>query len=78
MDNLRKRYDASFTAKVAFEAAKDEPFAIRIILWALGATLVAHIASFFSVRYFDQIIVFWYLLLVMISTASCLFKEEKS
>jgi len=60
----------------ALKAAKDEPFAIRIILWAMGASLVAHIASFFSVRYFDQIIVFWYLLLALISTASNLFKDH--
>jgi hypothetical protein len=61
----------------ALKAAKNEPFAIRIILWAMGAALVAHIASFISVRYFDQIIVFWYLLLAMISTASCLFMEKR-
>ena len=59
----------------ALKAAKDEPFAIRITIWTLGAALVAHIASFMSVRYFDQIIVFWYLLLAMISTVSILFKD---
>lgn len=31
--------------------------------WSMGACLVAHVASFFSVGYFDQMIVFWYLLL---------------
>ena len=58
--------------------SKDEPFAIRIILWAMGATLFAHIVSFVSVSYFDQIIVFWYLLLAMISTVSSLFKDPGS
>jgi len=60
------------------KAAKDEPFAIRIILWAMGAALLAHIVSFVSVSYFDQIIVFWYLLLAMISTVSSLLKEPGS
>ena len=62
----------------SLEAAKDEQFAVRILLWAMGAALVAHIASFFSVRYFDQIIVFWYLLLALISTISSLFKDPDS
>ncbi len=38
-----------------------------ITAWALGATLFAHATSFFSVSYFDQIVVFWYLPLAMIS-----------
>ena len=76
-----------FTAVIVFcfrgvgqtlKAAKDEPFATRIILWAMGAALVAHIASFMSVRYFDQIILFWYLLLALISTISSLFKDPGS
>jgi hypothetical protein len=37
------------------------------VIWALGAALFAHAATFMSVSYFDQIIVAWYLLLAMIS-----------
>ncbi len=44
----------------------------RILLWALGASLFAHLVSFWGVSYFDQIIVAWYLLLAMISTAGSL------
>lgn len=35
--------------------------------WALGCSLITHIFSFFSVSYFDQINIFWYLLLGMIA-----------
>lgn len=38
------------------------------LLWSLGASLFSHMVSFISVSYFDQIIVFWYLLLAMIAT----------
>jgi hypothetical protein len=46
---------------------KDQPIDLRIFSWSLGAALFAHIMSFMSVAYFDQIIVFWYLLLAIIS-----------
>ncbi|MGH7494581.1 MAG: hypothetical protein ACREOO_19590 [bacterium] len=41
----------------------------RILIWALGASLFAHLISFWGVSYFDQIIVAWYLLLAVIATA---------
>lgn len=47
---------------------EDEPFSRQIMIWALGASLLVHVVSFFSVTYFDQTIVFWYLLLAMISS----------
>lgn len=40
---------------------------IRIGLWTLGTSLLAHVVSFFSVSYFDQMNIFWYLLLAAIS-----------
>lgn len=40
----------------------------KILIWSLGATLFAHITSFFSVAYFDQITTFWYMLLAVIAT----------
>lgn len=43
---------------------------IKFTIWCMGVSLVGHLASFTSVHYFDQIIVFWYLLLAMITTAS--------
>ena len=46
---------------------KDQPIDLRIFSWSLGAALFTHVMSFMSVSYFDQIIVFWYLLLAIIS-----------
>jgi hypothetical protein len=46
----------------------DVPPEYRISVWALGATLTAHAVAFISVSYFDQIVVFWYMLLALIGT----------
>ncbi len=54
---------------------KDQPMHLRIFSWSLGASLFAHIMSFLSVSYFDQIIVFWYLLLAMISFFSSIINK---
>ena len=50
---------------------KDEMNHVKYVVWALGAALFTHVMSFTSVVYFDQMVVFWYLLLSMIS-AACL------
>ncbi|MFZ2399922.1 MAG: hypothetical protein WAW31_14790 [Smithella sp.] len=42
-------------------------FPKKFAVWCLGVSLFSHIAAFTSVSYFDQIIVFWYLLLAMIA-----------
>lgn len=39
-------------------------------LWTMGATLVAHLAAFFGITYFDQTSLAWYSLLAMISSLS--------
>jgi hypothetical protein len=44
------------------------------LVWALGATLFAHTASFMSISYFDQNVVNWYMLLAMIATAAAIRK----
>jgi hypothetical protein len=54
----------------ALRIVKDGPLSIRILLWSLGSALVAHLVSFFSVAYFDQLILFWFMLLAMISALS--------
>lgn len=46
----------------------NQTFSKRIILWSLGASLFVNVVTFISASYFDQIIVFWYLLLAMISS----------
>ena len=42
-----------------------EPMRERMVPWSLGCVLFAHSVAFISVRYFDQNIVFWYVLLAM-------------
>ncbi len=39
----------------------------RLLIWSLGCTVLGHVASFFSVSYFDQLTIFWYLIIAMIS-----------
>jgi hypothetical protein len=48
----------------------------EMLLWALGAALYATLVNFFSVSYYDQIDVIWYLLLAMISSASFAIMKE--
>lgn len=43
---------------------------VRFAIWCVGVALFGHIVSFTSVRYFDQIIVFWYLILALVATIS--------
>ena len=55
-----------------------QSFYVTFALWSLGAALFAHVMNFLSVSYFDQIYVFWYLLLAMISSVSELKGKEIS
>lgn len=50
---------------------------VYLSIWALGAALIAHVVTFFSVSYFDQNLVNWFLLLAMISTAAGQFLDAK-
>lgn len=45
-------------------------------LWCLGVSLFVHVMSFISVSYFDQMIVYWYLLLAIIAT-TCAVAPDK-
>jgi hypothetical protein len=58
--------------------AEAEPRHGQLCVWAMGAALFAHVASYTSVSYFDQSIVNWYLLLAMISTASVHFLATRT
>jgi hypothetical protein len=51
---------------LALRTAGNDPGHGRLI-WGLGVALMAHTISFTSVVYFDQIVVFWYMLLAMIA-----------
>jgi hypothetical protein len=50
--------------------AGTESLAARRFVWAMGATLFAHVMNYLSISYFDQNGVLWYLELAMISTAT--------
>jgi hypothetical protein len=39
----------------------------RFVAWTLGCAVLSHVASFFSVTYYDQIIIFWYMLIAMLA-----------
>jgi uncharacterized membrane protein len=39
----------------------------RFMIWSLGCTILGHVASFFSVSYFDQMNIFWYLIIGIIA-----------
>ncbi len=39
----------------------------RLMIWSMGCAIFGHVASFFSVSYFDQIIIFWYMIIAMIA-----------
>lgn len=52
-------------------------FSVKFTVWCMGVALAGHLASFTSVRYFDQIIVFWYLLLALIAYISPMINANK-
>jgi hypothetical protein len=47
----------------AISLYSDDLFLNQIAYWSIGVSLLAHVVSFFSVGYFDQIIIKWFLLL---------------
>lgn len=49
----------------------------QIFIWGLGAALLAHVTTYFSVSYFDQNSVNWLLLLAMIATVCAQFLDAK-
>jgi hypothetical protein len=47
-------------------AVRDETrfsFPERFFIWSMGCTVLGHVVSFFSVSYFDQMILFWYFII---------------
>lgn len=52
------------------QAKENQHLDFRFAAWALGAALFAHAATFMSVSYFDQCVVFLYMTLAAISSAS--------
>ena len=58
-------------------SVENEKLAVKITFWSMGVTLLVHTVSFFSVAYFDQIIIFFYMLLAMISGSSIIFLKNQ-
>jgi len=63
------------TVGKALSLQKNEPVWRQFQIWTLGVILFAHVATFFSISYFDQSVVFLYLLLAAIA---CLNIDAKS
>lgn len=59
----------------ALRIMEDYPLAARMTVWSMGVALFSHAVTFIGVTYFDQMIVFWYVLLAMISTVSDLSRK---
>lgn len=64
------------TIGLSLKALEKSSFAENIMVWSLGASLFAHALNFISVSYFDQIIIFWYLSLAMISAVGDSTKDK--
>jgi hypothetical protein len=47
------------------------------LIWAVGATLFANTVAFFGITYFDQTIIAWYAILVMISAATAVVVDAR-
>ena len=52
-------------AGVVVRDADSQRQSVGFVGWSLGCVLATHITSFFSVTYFDQMLVFWCLLIAM-------------
>jgi len=54
-----------FARKTTEESGRD-----AFLIWAIGAALFANTVAYFGIVYFDQSIIGWYTLLVMISVTT--------
>ncbi len=52
----------------SLQLMKNATIDVKMTLWALGVAVFAHVISFMSVSYFDQIIIFWYMVLAVIAS----------
>jgi hypothetical protein len=52
---------------------QDDPSDVQFLVWTLGAILFGHAMTFFSVDYFDQTIVLYYLALAAVSSLQASF-----
>jgi hypothetical protein len=61
----------------AIQATQGQSALTRIFLWSMGVALLGHTTSFISISYFSQIVVFWYMLLAMISACDGIFNKGR-
>jgi hypothetical protein len=54
----------------ALHREENAPFSRKILLWAMGVMLLGHVVSFMSVSYFDQSVVWYYMLIGIIGALS--------
>jgi hypothetical protein len=59
------------------KSAVADSFPTEFLIWGMGAALFAHILNLFSVTYFDQMQVAWYLLIALISARPVDLEEEQ-
>jgi len=55
------------TVGIARRKNWNQPLKIRATIWICAVTLVVHVSLFLSTTYLDQIMVYWYILLAIIS-----------
>lgn len=48
----------------------------KFTIWTIGTALFAHIVTFFSVRYFDQNVLFFYMLIAIIALVNVFYNKE--
>jgi hypothetical protein len=64
------------TVGLSIKTIEDKAFSRNILVWSMGISLTVHAASYLSICYFDQMIVFWYMLLAMIAAVPIKHKES--
>jgi hypothetical protein len=53
---------------IALKKNEDKSLLIRSTIWIVGITLLIHCISISSTSYFDQIIVYWYMIIAIPAT----------
>jgi len=68
----------SFKRVGAYLKVEAVPEDQKFLVWGLGSALFAHCVAFISISYFDQIIIYFFILLVFINVATTIVHEDNS
>ena len=49
----------------------------KFVLWCMGVCIFSHLISFISVTYFDQMQIYWYMILASISSIACIIHKNE-